>query len=208
MIKTRLFIYLLSCLPAGGCVASTVEESTASPSAEIAVELAEPAPAGHLPVTHRLPAGWLGEETTSSMRLAEYRIASDSKVVCVVYWFGVGAGGSLEANLERWTQQFEGGATIASEEIEVADRIHASLLDVRGTYIAEVTPGSAERHHEPGWAMLAAYLEVPDGPLFLRLVGPSSDVVAQRAAFVAWIRSFRAVDEAGDRFGATFATNF
>ncbi len=201
MINTRLPIYLLSCLVAGGCAASAPEEPTASPSAEIAV--AEPAPAGHLPVTHRPPVGWLDEETTSSMRLAQYRIASDSEVVCVVYWFGVGAGGSLEANFDRWTQQFEGGATIASEEIEVADRVRASLLDVRGTYIAEVTPGAAERHYEPDWAMLAAYLEVPDGPLFLRLVGPSSDVVAQRAAFVAWIRSFRAVDEAGDRFGAT-----
>ncbi len=181
---------LLFCLVTGGCSASAVEESAATPARR--VELSEPARVGNLLVNHRLPVGWLGEETTSSMRLAQYRIASDSDVVCVVYWFGAGAGGSLQANFDRWTQQFADDATIASEEFEVADRVRASVIELRGTYIAEVTPGAAERYHEPDWAMLAAYLDVPEGPLFLRLVGPSAEVVAQREAFVAWIRSFRA----------------
>lgn len=193
MINTRLPVFTLFCLVAGGCASSTAEESAAPPSDDVAVNLLAPSPAGELPVTHRLPADWLGEESTSSMRLAQYRIASDSDVVCVVFWFGAGAGGSLQANFDRWTQQFADGATIASEEIDVADRVRASVLEVRGRYVAEVTPGAAERHDEPDWAMLAAYLDVPEGPLFLRLVGPSAEVVAQREAFVAWIRSFQVV---------------
>lgn len=188
MIKTTIAVYSLY-LVTGGCSAP---QPHSGPST--AVELSEPTPAGHLPVTHRLPVGWLGEETTSSMRLAQYRIGRDSESVCVVYWFGAGGGGDREANFERWEQQFEAGATIASEEIDVADGIRASLLDVRGTYIAAVTPGAVERNYEPEWAMLAAYLDVPGGPLFLRLVGPASEVVAQREAFVAWIESFRAAD--------------
>ena len=192
MISTRLPVFTLFCLVAGGCASSTAGESAAPPSDDVAVNLLAPSPAGELPVTHRRPATWLGEEPASSMRLAQYRIASDSSVVCVVFWFGAGAGGSLPANFDRWTQQFANGATIASEEIEVADRVRASVLKVRGTYVAEVTPGAAEFFEEPDWAMLAAYLDGPQGPLFHRMVGPSAEVVAQREAFVAWIRSFRA----------------
>ena len=49
-------------------------------------------------------------------------------------------------------------------------------MDVSGTYVAEVTPGSAERFNKPGFRQLAAVVETPDGPHFVKVVGPAATV--------------------------------
>jgi hypothetical protein len=56
-----------------------------------------------------VPASWVTAPSTSSMRLAQYTIPGrDSSVSAevVVYFFGKGQGGNVEANLARWKAQF------------------------------------------------------------------------------------------------------
>ena len=161
-------------------------------------------PLGKLPVTHRVPAGWEAQKPRSSMRAAQYRVAG-SEQSCVVYWFGAGNGGGKDANFDRWKSQFEEGAELEVVDVDVAPGVRASMMFVKGTYVAEVRPGSEQRLDEAGWTMFAAYLEVPEGPLYLKLVGPNAEIDPQRAAFVAWVESFRAANEGSD--DVRFATD-
>jgi hypothetical protein len=136
------------------------------------------------------PAGWKPRATTSAMRVAEYEVGGESgaPATLVVYHFE-GAGGTVEQNFERWTGQFTApdGGPAAPRRLAAPDRgglaIHELALE--GTYVAEVSPGASERHHEPGWALRAAVVETPGGPFYVKLVGPEETV---RAAGVDWNR--------------------
>ena len=59
------------------------------------------------------PAGWKSSGTTS-MRAATYPVAPSpgdkEGAECAVYFFGLGQGGSIQANLERWEGQFKAPA--------------------------------------------------------------------------------------------------
>ena len=160
-----------------------------------------------VPVTHRVPAGWTATTPKSSMRLAQFLPSAESGHPVVVYWFGAGSGGGKEANFARWVGQFEDGVETEERSVEVAAGVRADLLFAHGTYVAQVRPGAAERMDEPDWTMLAAFVEVPQGPLYVKLVGPRAEVAPRREEFTAWIESFRVAGEetAVDRFGEDLA---
>ena len=64
-----------------------------------------------------------------------------------------------------------------------------TLVDVSGTYVAEVTPGSAERLNKPGFRQLAAVVETPSGPHFVKVVGPARTVAKWEASVTAFLKS-------------------
>src|SRR5262252_9097746 len=55
------------------------------------------------------PAGWKAGPP-QTMRAATYAVEAapgdTAQSECVVYFFGAGQGGSIEANIERWKSQF------------------------------------------------------------------------------------------------------
>ena len=151
------------------------------------VNLQAPAP-GALKFT--APAGWQTRTASSSMRVAEFvlpgRDAAGSAEL-VVYYFG-GTGGSVDANIQRWLgqmQQPDGRATseVAARESRTINGLKLALLDVSGTYVAEVRPGAAEKHNSPGYRMRTAVVDTPRGPYFLKLVGPAATVATWNASF-------------------------
>ena len=95
-----------------------------------------------------------------------------------------------EANLDRWRGQFNSDAKETRESFAVGEEIDVTLQDLSGRYVAATRPGAAERNDESGWRMLAAIVEGPGGPLFIKFVGPEKTVSAQAKAFRAWIKSF------------------
>ena len=67
------------------------------------------APAGAQPgLRYDAPAGWIAGEPSSPMRVAQFQLPSVEEdpedAECVVFYFG-GAGGTVEANLDRWSSQ-------------------------------------------------------------------------------------------------------
>jgi hypothetical protein len=145
-----------------------------------------------------VPAGWVEEERTSSMRIAQYklpRVAPDTEdASLVLYYFGQGQGGSAAANVERWISQMkqqDGSASKdkAKEESMEANGLKVTTVDVSGTYIAETTPGSGEFLNKPGYRLRAAVVETPKGPYFLKLVGPEKTVAHWNESFLGYLRS-------------------
>jgi hypothetical protein len=153
-----------------------------------------PAAGGALKFT--APAGWQPREASSSMRVAEFVLpganSADGKspradAELVVYFFG-GSGGSVDANVQRWLgqmQQPDGRQTkdIALHDSRTVNGLRVSTLDVSGTYVAEVRPGSSERHNSPGFRMRTAVVDTPRGPYYIKLVGPASTIAT-------WDRSY------------------
>lgn len=150
-------------------------------------------------VVHTQP-GWEAETPSSTMRKAQFllpRADGDAKdASLVVYHFGTG-GGSKEDNIERWKGQFEGvGGHV---ELTQTHRRNANSLDVldvaaSGTYVAETAPGSGVRVNEPGWRMLASIVDTPEGPYYVKLVGPGRTVEKWSSSYRAFVSTLAFVE--------------
>jgi hypothetical protein len=146
---------------------------------------------------YEAPDDWDEQPSTSPMRVTEFRlprVAGDAEdVELVVFYFG-GAGGSVEANLERWVGQMEQPDGRSSFEVASttgfdADGLAVTVLDVPGTYVAAVRPGSASRRNKTDFRLLAAVVETPAGPYFFKLTGPARSVARWDNAFAAFLRT-------------------
>jgi len=142
-----------------------------------------------------VPAGWIDEERTSSMRVAQYRLpkaATDTEdASLVLYYFGQGQGGSATANVERWVSQMKQaeGSSAKQESLEV-NGLKVTTVDVSGTYVAETAPGSGTFHNKPGYRLRAAVVETPNGSYYVKLVGPEKTVAQWNESFLSYIKSF------------------
>ena len=150
-------------------------------------------------LTYSKPADWKPVATTSSMRVAQFAIphaaADTADAELVVYYFG-GSGGSVEANIERWIgqmQQPDGrpSSAIAKRSTRTVNGLAVTLVDVSGTYVAEMMPGAAARHNSPNYRLRAAVVTTPNGPYFVKLTGPAATIAAAEKAFEQFLASVK-----------------
>lgn len=135
------------------------------------------------------PQGWVSKGE-APMRAAQYTVGDAE---CVVYFFGPGQGGSVEANIARWSGQFVGPDGKPAAAKVAKSNVHGlpvTRMDISGTYTA--TGGAAITSQTPkaGNRMLAAIVEGPGGNLFIKFSGPAKSVAAQVAGFDALLASF------------------
>jgi len=146
------------------------------------------------------PAGWASKTPSSSMRLADFtlpKVASDPEDgTLTVYYFG-NQGGSVQANIDRWIGQLAQPDGRASKDVAKTTTLDSksglkiTLLDVSGTYVAEVTPGSTEHFNKPGFRQLAAVVDTPNGPHFVKVVGPAATVAKWESSVMSFLKSLR-----------------
>ena len=142
------------------------------------------------------PDGWISEQPSSSMRVAQYRLPGDAgDASLVVYFFGVGQGGSVEANLDRWIGQMkqpDGSSSRekAKTETTTVNGMKVTLLDVTGTYSAgDMTGGGGAAADKPNSRMRAGVIETNRGAYYIKLVGPEKTVSRWDSGFMAFINS-------------------
>jgi len=142
-------------------------------------------------LTFTKAAAWKDRPPASSMRVAEFivpKASGDSEDADVIIYYFAGGGGSVEANLQRWTSQFQS----TKEPVRTTATVNGlklTSLDVSGTYVAEMRPGSTEHYNKPGYRMRATVVETPKGPYFIKLTGPAKTVDSAGAAFDQFLRS-------------------
>jgi len=146
------------------------------------------------------PAGWVSKTSSSAMRVAEFTLpktGSDAEDATVTVYFFGGTGGNVQANMDRWLGQMAQPGGKSSKEVAKTTMLTStsglkiSVLDVSGTYVAEITPGSPEKFNKPGFRQCAAYIETPGGPYFAKLVGPAATVAKWYDSYVAFLKSAR-----------------
>jgi len=107
------------------------------------------------------------------------------------------AGGSIDANIERWYAQFKqpgGGATadVAKKEQKEIGDVTVHLVDISGTFIDRPNPMAAGVDRE-GYRMLAAILAGDKiGQYFVKFYGPAKTVEEQQQAFAEMIEGLQA----------------
>ncbi len=139
-----------------------------------------------------VPESWKEKKPGSSMRVAELEVPAtgDDKEPAdfVVFWFGEGGAGGVQANIKRWIDQFEEeGRTVKIMSGESAAGKY-TLVDLTGAYKKPIGPPIAGKSKRmAGWRVLNVFIETGAGPYFLKLDGPQKTVTAVedefRAAF-------------------------
>ena len=127
------------------------------------------------------PASWQ-TQPARPMRAATYKVspaAGDSEAAeCAVYYFGQGQGGGVQANVDRWVGQFQGGKPQTKKRS--IHGLDVTTVDVAGSYTGMGGPMMASKEVKPGYRMLAAMVETPQGNVFFKFTGPAKTVAANR----------------------------
>ena len=165
-IKNHLTVYILVLL------ASCAEQEELGPSQNLGGITVQP------------PASWKTETPRSAMRKAQYALpakgpgAEDASLI--VYYFGPGQAGSVQANLSRWYRQVkqpDGGASkdVAKVEERMVSGMKVTMADVSGTYApGSMGPMMSAPPPKDGYRMIAAIVESKAGAYYLKLTGPEN----------------------------------
>jgi hypothetical protein len=132
------------------------------------------------------PAGWQKTASPSAMRKATYKVPPAPKDTeegeMAVFYFR-GEGGSTEANIQRWLNQFPDAKpdSVKRTRREV-NGLSQTIVEVEGTYSSGMPGGPATP--KSGYRMIAAVVETGSGPYFFKLTGPKKTVESARGAFM------------------------
>ena len=133
-----------------------------------------------------VPESWKSETPSSRMRKAQYK-NGESEIV--VFYFGEGSGGSVDANINRWLGQFKEAKEKLSSVIEkkkIKDDVITTLF-AKGTYLKGSPFG--QKVEMSNYAMRAAIIECKGGPIFIKMTGPLDEVVKSSDEFDKAVRS-------------------
>jgi hypothetical protein len=131
-------------------------------------------------ITWKAPGEWKAVPNPNAMRIATYSVGEGTELSVAR------AGGSTEANIERWLGQFDGAGRDERTE-KTVHGLKVTVVQVAGTYLSGGMGGAPTPH--PGWALLAAIVEGQGSPYFFKMVGPEAQVRAARKSFDALVDS-------------------
>lgn len=144
------------------------------------------------------PAAWKKQETNSSMRAFQFKVpkvegdSEDAEVI--VFFFGKGQGGSVDDNIKRWKGQFKDAPAdkIKQEKFEVG-KVPVTYLDIQGNYQARIPPAdpNGKLIEKKDFRAINAIFGSPNGPYYIRILGPNKTVTAQKKAFDEWLKNFK-----------------
>ncbi|MFM8284112.1 MAG: hypothetical protein ACKOCW_11220 [Planctomycetaceae bacterium] len=181
----------------------TARRATLAAVATLAVLAARPLPAQDDVRAFRIadgafsleaPTGWKRVPPKSGIVETEFAIPSEGDAppgrMTVM-----GAGGSVQANVDRWYGQFsqpDGSATkdkAVTKSVKIAG-CEVTMVDVSGTY--KDSPGGpfagGKTVDRPGYRMLAAIVETPASQsYFLKFYGPAATVAKHADGFRAMV---------------------
>lgn len=146
-----------------------------------------------------VPSQWQAEAPSSPSRKAQYALtatAADDPGSCVIYYFGPDGPGDAQTNIDRWIGQFVNAAGEPPRDSAVSETLSVNGLtvhtvDVSGRYVAEAMPGSGQHLDKPNQRLIAAVIDAPAGPYYLKVLGPQALIDAQEADILTMIRSLR-----------------
>jgi len=195
MTKSKVFL-LVFVFVLAACSKSTVSETTGTQTQATT----SPTQSASGNISFTAPDGWIVEKTSSNMRVAQYKLpkadgdTEDGSLV--LSYFGQGQGGATQANIDRWISQVhqadgsESKDKAKSESLTV-NGLKVTMVDVSGTYSAEMSPGSGDFTSKPNYRLRAAVIETPKGSYFAKLTGPEKTISHWDQAFRDYINSFQ-----------------
>jgi hypothetical protein len=121
------------------------------------------------------------------MRAATYVVpaASGDKEdgECGIYYFGRGKGGSVDDNMKRWIGQFEPPQHDAEPRKRTLNGLNVTSIDLSGTYAGAGGPMATTKTIKPGYRLLGAIVEAPEGLIFIKFTAPAKTAAANQMNF-------------------------
>ena len=139
------------------------------------------------------PVTWVWTKPSMQFRALQYAVpAQGVNAPAAELVFSVFAGtdgGPVDANLDRWANQFrEGDAAAKSVRAEsTVAGMRVLRIESVGAYM-----GMGAAAPRPGYMQLGAIIEAPGRNVFIKLVGPQATVESNRAAFEAMVAGAKA----------------
>lgn len=125
----------------------------------------------------------------NAMRAAEYEVRGHEGATLGVFYFGndPGGGGTVQSNIDRWLAQLTQPDGRPTSEVAQIDRrtthdLPVTIVDARGTFDGRLGMGG-DAPPRPGWRVLGAIVEGPEGLVFFKLTGPEAAVRAAEESF-------------------------
>ncbi|HTN74697.1 MAG TPA: hypothetical protein VL096_05600 [Pirellulaceae bacterium] len=150
-------------------------------------------------LTLQAPKEWTKKKPTTNIVQYEFAIPKaegdeiDGRVTVM------GAGGSVEANIERWVGQFqtEGGKPLGKEQTKVEktkiDGLEVHLVDLSGTYKDQTRPFGGQTTIRENYRMLGAIIIGGEqGNYFVKAYGPKKTMDAHAKEFTTMLESLKA----------------
>jgi pyruvate/2-oxoglutarate dehydrogenase complex dihydrolipoamide acyltransferase (E2) component len=138
------------------------------------------------------PVTWVWTAPSMQFRALQYAVpalgvnAPAAELVFSV--FLAGDGGPVDANLDRWSNQFRAGNAAAESKRaqSTVNGMQVSRVESVGDYM-----GMGAAAPRPGYMQLGAIVQAPGRTGFMKVVGPQATVESNRAAFDAMIAGIR-----------------
>ena len=138
------------------------------------------------------PVTWVWTKPSMQFRALQYAVPANGvnapAAELVFSVFAGGDGGPIDANLDRWANQFRDGDAAAKSV-----RSEATVSGMRVLRIESVGAymGMGAAAPRPGQMQLGAIVEAPGRNVFIKLVGPQATVESNRAAFDALLAGLK-----------------
>lgn len=142
------------------------------------------------------PTGWEAQPERP-MRAATYSVPAASgdpePGEIAVFYFGPNEGGGVQANIDRWigqVKQPDGSSSADRAKIEkLQGAVPLTTVELPGTYLATSGPMMQVSAEKPGFRLMGAIAEGPNGAVFFKFTGPANTVEAHSAAFLDMVKS-------------------
>ena len=141
----------------------------------------------------KAPPRWQSVPNVSAMRLATFKVPrapgdTEDGDLSITQ-----AGGSIDANAERWIAQFDAASQkTAKRSTRKVGSLDVTIVEAKGNMADGMGMGmgmGTDTHATSGRALLGAIVATPGMPYFFKLTGPQASVLAARAEFDALIAS-------------------
>jgi len=165
---------------------------TAGPGLDIDALLAE------------LPEGWSKVEASSSMRIAELKLArasGDTADAELAIFHFPGTGGSAAANIQRWQGQYVGPNREPGPEIAITDTMRLYGITIVTTDVTGIrlpsSMGMGPSVEVPDSRMIASVIETGVGNWFVKVNGPTQTVGEHELRIREFLKKVKLKEEPG-----------
>jgi hypothetical protein len=141
-----------------------------------------------------VPAGWIVQVPSSSMRVAQFNAESaEGKADIAVFHFGAAGGGTVQGNIDRWASQFttaDGQPAKPVVERSTASGMPVTWVALDGRYARGVGTGP-QGEAAANQSLRVAIVETPKGNLFFQLWGDRAAVARQEGSLREVVQGLR-----------------
>ena len=144
----------------------------------------------------KAPEGWLRQKPANRMRKAQFKLPHAENDTFDGELTVIPAFGGMDANIQRWKQQFKEVPEPLINKREVSG-MEVSIVQLDGTYLYKARPmDPAETvQPRPDYRVLAAVVQAPGGQVFFKSFGPRATMEKWQEAFTDMVDSFAPAQE-------------